>query len=60
VNLSRTPRVVSALRYHVVALYPSKNILVKEAEDDEIERVVYEPTGSVIDSDDDVKISSIQ
>ena len=39
-------------------LWPSRNLLFREA-DDEIEKVVYEPTGSVTDSDD-VRVFSIQ
>ena len=31
-----------------------------EVGDDEIETVEYEPTGSVTDSDDNVRVSSIQ
>ena len=34
--------------------------LVRKADDDEIEIVVYKPTGSATDSDDDVRISSVQ
>ena len=45
---------------HVVARCPSRNFLVKEV-DVEIETVVYEPTGSVTDSDDDdARVSSIK
>ena len=35
-----------------------KNLLIREVDDDEIETVVYKPTGSMTDSD--VRISSIQ
>ena len=45
---------------HIVAQCPSRNLLVREADDDEIETVVYEPTGSATDSNDDVRVSSIQ
>ena len=30
---------------------PSKNLLIKKADNDEMDTVVYEPTGSAIDSD---------
>ena len=43
---------------YIAAQYP-RNFLIKKT-DDEIETVVYKPTGSTIDSDDDVGISSIQ
>ena len=36
----------------------SRNLLVREV--DEIETVVYEPTGNVTNSNDDVRISNIQ
>ena len=57
--------VVSALSCqdygHVAAQYPFRNNLkIEEADDDEIETVAYEPTGSATDSDDDVRISIIQ
>jgi len=42
---------------HVVAQCLSKNLLVKEADDDEIETVVYEPTSIATDFDDDVRVS---
>jgi len=45
---------------HVAVKYPFKNLLVREADDDEIETVVYEPTGSATDFDDDVRVFSIQ
>ena len=45
---------------HIVTQYPSKNLIVKKADDDKIETIVYEPTGSATDSDDGVKIFSIQ
>ena len=44
---------------HVVAQCPSRNLLVREVEDDEIETVIYEPTGSTTDSDNDVRVSPI-
>jgi len=43
---------------HVIAHCPSKNFLVREADDDEIE-TVYEPTSNATDFND-VRISSIQ
>ena len=46
---------------HVATQCPSKNLLVREANNDEITIIVYEPTGSATNSDsDDVRISSIQ
>ena len=44
---------------HVAAQCPSRNLLVRRADDDEIETVVYELIGSVTDSDDDTRVSSI-
>ena len=44
---------------HIVAQCPSRNFLVREVNDDEIETVVYEPTVSMTNFDDD-RISSIQ
>jgi len=44
---------------HDAAQCPSRNLLVREA-DDEIETVVYESTGSVTDYDDEVRVSSIK
>jgi len=44
---------------HVVAECPSRNLLIKEI-DDEIETVVHEATGSATDSNDDVRVASIQ
>jgi len=38
----------------------SRNLLVREADDDEIEIVVYELTGSMTDSNNDVRVFSIQ
>ena len=38
----------------------SGDTLVRKVDDEEMETVVYEPTGSVTNSDDDVRISSIQ
>ena len=43
---------------HVVAQCPSRNLLIKK--DDEIETIAHESTGSATDSDDDVRIASIQ
>ena len=43
---------------HVAAQCPSRNILVRKADDDEIE-TIYEPTGSATDTDNDVMVSSI-
>jgi len=40
---------------HVAAHCPSRNLLIKETDDDEIETVIYEPTCSVTDSDNDVE-----
>ena len=37
----------------------ARNPLIKES-DDEIETVIYEPTGSATDFDDDVMVYSIQ
>ena len=45
---------------HVAAQYPFRNLKIEEADDDEIETVAYEPTGSATDFDDDVRISIIQ
>ena len=36
----------------------SRNLLIRETNDDEIETVVYKPTGSTTDSDDEVRVSS--
>ena len=44
---------------HVVAQYPSSNLLVREAYK-EIGTVAYEPTSSATDSGGDVSISSIE
>ena len=44
---------------HVAVKWPSGNLLVWEAGDDEIETIVYEPTDSVTDSDDGVSVYSI-
>jgi len=58
------PRVINILSFkamitllHNVLLGTSKS---KKVDDDEIETVVYEPTSSVTDSYDDVRIFSIQ
>ena len=45
---------------HIPAQCPFRNLLIKEVDYDEIESVVHELTGSVSDSDDDVRIASIQ
>jgi len=45
---------------HVAAQCPCRNLLVREADDYEIETVVYELTSSATVSDDDVRISNIQ
>ena len=37
---------------HVDAQCPSRNLLIKEIDDDEIEIVIHEPVGSATDSDD--------
>jgi len=36
------------------------NLLIKEVNDDEIEMIVHEVAGSATDSDDDVRVASIQ
>ena len=43
----------------IAAQYPSRNLLIRKVDDDEIETVVYEPTSSPTDSDDNVRVSSI-
>ena len=45
---------------HVAAHCPFRNFLVRAVDGNEIETIVYEPTGSATDSDDDVRVSSIQ
>ena len=45
---------------HVLAQCPSTNLLIKEVNDDEIEMIVHEVAGSATDSDDDVRVASIQ
>ena len=40
---------------HIVAQCPSRNLLLSKVDDD-IETIVYEPTGSATDSDDDSSI----
>ena len=45
---------------HIAAQCPSRNFLVRGANDYEIETIVYEPTGSATDFDDNVGIFSIQ
>jgi len=44
---------------HVAAQCPSRNPLVREADNDKVEILVYEPTSSATDSDDDVRVCSI-
>jgi len=44
----------------IAAQYPSRNLLIKEADDEKIETIVYEPIGSTTDSDDDARVFSIQ
>ena len=44
---------------HVATQYPYRNLLIREADDDKIETVVYEPTSSATDFDDDVRVFSI-
>jgi len=46
--------------YDHVAQYPTRNFLVKEVDVDEIEIVIYKPTGNVTDSNDNVRVFSIQ
>jgi len=41
---------------HIVAQCPSRNLLLSKVDDDDIETIVYEPTGSATDSDDDSSI----
>ena len=43
---------------HVVAQCPSRSLLIKEVDDD-IETIIYEPTGSVTDADDNVRVVNI-
>jgi len=45
---------------HTIAQYPSRNLLIKEIDNDEIETVVHEATDSATDSNDDVTVASIQ
>jgi len=45
---------------HIAAQCPSRNLLIKEIVDDEIEIVFHEATGSATASDDDVRVVSIQ
>ena len=45
---------------YIATQYPSRNLLIKETDDDEIETVVHEAIGSVNDSDDNVRVASIQ
>jgi len=45
---------------HVIAQCLSRNLLIRETDDDEIETTVHEPTSSATDSDDDVRVSRIQ
>jgi len=60
VNLLRIPKVISILSVKAMVMSQclSRNLLVREV--DEIETVVYEPTGNVTNSNDDVRISNIQ
>ena len=54
-NLLRMPRIVNVLRVKAIITLLhslSRNNLIKEANDDEIETVVYEPTGNATDSDE--------
>ena len=44
---------------HVAAQYPSRNLLIKKINDDEIETIVREATGSATNSNDDVRAASI-
>jgi len=44
----------------VAAQCLSRNLLIKEVDDDEIETVVHEATSSVTNSNDDIRVSSIQ
>ena len=39
--------------YSHIAQCPSRNLLIKKIDDDEIETVVHEATGSATDSNDD-------
>jgi len=41
---------------HVAAQCFSRNLLIKETDDDEIETVVHEATDSMTDSDDDIRM----
>ena len=45
---------------HVAAQCPFRNLLIKEVDDDKIETVVHEVIVSATDSDDDVRVASIQ
>jgi len=45
---------------HAAAQCPSRNLLLKKVDDDEIEIVIHEATGSVIDFNDDLRVASIQ
>ena len=44
---------------HVVAQCSSRSLLVREADNNEIETLVYDPTVSATDSDDNVSVSII-
>jgi len=56
------PRIVQYFKCqgydHIDAQCPSRNLLIKEIDDD-IETVVHEAIGSPTDSDDDVRVASI-
>ena len=45
---------------HIAAQYPSRNLLIKKIDDDEIETVVHEAIGSATNSDDDVRVANLQ
>ena len=45
---------------HVAAQYPSRNLLIKETDDDGIETVIHELVGSATNSNDDIKVANIQ
>ena len=45
---------------HVTAQCLSRNLLIKEVDNDEIETIVHEATRSATDSNDEVRVASIQ
>jgi len=45
---------------HIAAQCPSRNLLTKETDDDEIKTFIHEATSSATDFDDDVRVASIQ